>query len=163
MRLDPTRLDWRVIDDAVMGGLSRGRVACDAGRIVFSGTLSTDNNGGFSSVRCALPRPLSRFEAVRLSVKGDGRRYQLRLRESDAPDAPAWRAFFDTHGNDQEVVLGVGDFEAVIRGRRVELLPGLQSRALRFAGLMLTAGEEGPFTLELASLELLSWPPGDGF
>lgn len=162
MRLDPTVLDWRVIDDAVMGGHSRGRVSGNAGRIVFSGTLSTDNNGGFSSIRCALPRPLSRFDAVRLRLKGDGRRYQLRLRESDAPDAPAWRALFDTHGDDQEVVLGAGDFQAVIRGRQVEVLPGLRSRALRFVGLMLTAGVEGPFTLELASLELLSTPPGDG-
>ena len=161
MRLDPTLLDWRVIDDAVMGGLSRGRVAVNARRIVFSGTLSTENNGGFSSVRCALPRPLRHFDAARLRLQGDGRRYQFRLRESDAPDAPAWRAFFDTCGSPQDVVLNTGDFEAVIRGRRVEVLPALQWRALRFVGLMLTAGDEGPFKLELESLELRSGPNGD--
>ena len=163
MRLDPTRLDWRVIDDAVMGGLSRGRVARAGTSIVFSGTLSTDNNGGFSSIRCALPRPQRRFDTARLRLKGDGRRYQLRLRESDAPDAPAWRAFFDTDGTDQQIVVDARDFQAVIRGRQVEVLPGLQSRAFRFVGLMLTAGDEGPFRLELASLELLSSPCGEAF
>jgi len=161
VRLDPTLLDWRVIDDVVMGGRSCGRVVGGARNIVFSGNLSTDNNGGFSSIRCALPRPLRRFDTVRLRLKGDGRRYQLRMRDSDAPDAPAWRAFFETHGNVQDIVLGAGDFEAVNRGRRVEVLPGLRSRALRFVGLMLTAGDEGPFMLELESLELLSAPYGD--
>lgn len=161
MQLEATSLDWQVIDDVVMGGQSCGQVDYGAGSIVFSGALSTANNGGFSSIRGALPHPLRDLDSVRLRVKGDGRRYQFRLRESERPESPAWRAFFDTSGSDQSVVLRAEDFEAVIRGRRVEVLPGLQARVLRFAGLMLTAGEAGRFALELRTLELLSPRFGD--
>ena len=43
---------WSVIDDGVMGGRSRGRLQIennDTG--LFSGKISLENNGGFSSIR----------------------------------------------------------------------------------------------------------------
>lgn len=149
------RLDWRVIDDGVMGGRSRGRVSVSAGGLRFSGQLSTENNGGFSSVRGCLPHPRPGLLVARLYLRGDGRRYQFRLRETDEPDAPAWRAFFATTGEPQRVELPGAGFEAVIRGRRLEVLPGLRERTIRYVGLMLTSADEGPFRLDLERLELL--------
>ncbi len=44
--------NWNVVDDGVMGGLSAGRFRVnDAGNGEFSGTVSLENNGGFSSLR----------------------------------------------------------------------------------------------------------------
>jgi monofunctional biosynthetic peptidoglycan transglycosylase len=146
---------WRVIDDGVMGGISRGRVELTEPGLCFSGTLSTANNGGFSSLRCELPDPRAGFVGLSLGVIGDGRRYQFRLRDSEDANTPAWRAFFDTDGSAQTIALGLNDFEAVVRGRRVEVLPALADRRIRFAGLMLTSKEEGPFRIELESLELM--------
>ena len=43
---------WYVVDDGVMGGRSRGKLQIennDTG--LFSGTISLDNYGGFSSIR----------------------------------------------------------------------------------------------------------------
>lgn len=43
---------WRVIDDRVMGGVSRSTLRHDpAGHAVFAGAVSLDRNGGFASVR----------------------------------------------------------------------------------------------------------------
>ena len=43
---------WNVVNDGVMGGRSVGKVRLtDDGVMNFSGTLSLDNNGGFSSIR----------------------------------------------------------------------------------------------------------------
>ena len=45
-------LSWRVVDDGVMGGLSKGNFGVSSGGILtFRGTLSLENNGGFSSIR----------------------------------------------------------------------------------------------------------------
>ncbi|MEM1443591.1 MAG: CIA30 family protein, partial [Verrucomicrobiota bacterium] len=41
--------DWSIVNDGVMGGLSKGKVEISKeGIMTFSGTLSLENNGGFS-------------------------------------------------------------------------------------------------------------------
>ena len=44
--------DWYVVDDGVMGWLSRGQLTMnDSGNCLFKGYVTTENNGGFSSIR----------------------------------------------------------------------------------------------------------------
>jgi hypothetical protein len=43
--------DWRVIVDGVMGGLSTGKATFTKNSVVFTGSISLENNGGFSSYR----------------------------------------------------------------------------------------------------------------
>ena len=44
--------NWMIVDDRVMGGLSRGNMKLnDEDHAVFSGYVTTESNGGFSSVR----------------------------------------------------------------------------------------------------------------
>ena len=162
MRLDPGQLRWQVINDGVMGGLTRGSARCDGQGVHFSGVLSTANNGGFASIRSQLARPVRGLREVRLSVTGDGCRYQLRLRDSEDSSAAAWRAYFETSGKLQSLTLEIPDFEPVVRGRRVEILPGLAERPLRFLGFMLARGEDGPFSLTVHAIELVGGDrPGD--
>jgi len=43
---------WRVVDDRVMGGRSQGNFEVNSeGLGVFEGYVTTENNGGFSSLR----------------------------------------------------------------------------------------------------------------
>ena len=43
---------WNVVDDGVMGGLSQGAlILSETGNALFTGTIRTENNGGFSSIR----------------------------------------------------------------------------------------------------------------
>jgi monofunctional biosynthetic peptidoglycan transglycosylase len=156
MRLDPGLLRWQVVNDGVMGGLTRSLARCDEQGVHFSGLLSTANNGGFASIRSQLARPVGGLRAVRLSVTGDGCRYQLRLRDSEDPSAAAWRAFFETNGVLQSLTLETPEFEPVVRGRRVEILPGLAERPLRYLGFMLARREDGPFSLAVHAIELVS-------
>lgn len=44
---------WRMVNDNVMGGRSKGSVTFKGGVLVFSGSINT-NGGGFSSVRMYL-------------------------------------------------------------------------------------------------------------
>jgi len=78
---DGEELDWRIVDDRVMGGRSRGKMAINAdGILSFSGNLSLENNGGFSSVRSGnVTLDLSDAEGLIVRVKGDGRTYEAHL------------------------------------------------------------------------------------
>jgi len=72
---------WQVVDDGVMGGLSEGKLQIsDDGILTFEGTLSLENNGGFSSLRTdSLKQDLNGAQGLVARVKGDGRTYQFRL------------------------------------------------------------------------------------
>jgi monofunctional biosynthetic peptidoglycan transglycosylase len=155
MQLDPEQIDWQIINDGVMGGRSRSSFTLDREGLHFRGTLSTAFGGGFASIRGRLPRPLGSFPGFRLDLKGDGRRYQLRLRESPDSNDIAWRAFFDTSGSWETISLSIGDFEPVIRGRRIVALPGLSDRTVRYIGFMLTGDKEGRFDLSIRSMATL--------
>lgn len=68
------------LDDLVMGGVSQSSVAGKNGQLVFSGSISTSNSGGFASARTSnFPEPLdiSECRGFRLRVKGDGQRYKV--------------------------------------------------------------------------------------
>ena len=72
---------WPHINDGVMGGVSSGAMSAADGYATFRGTVSFDNNGGFSSVRSpAVVRDLSPFDGLVLRVRGDGKRYGFRLK-----------------------------------------------------------------------------------
>ncbi|MBP84302.1 MAG: hypothetical protein CMO61_10710, partial [Verrucomicrobiales bacterium] len=78
---DANAVEWQIVDDGVMGGLSKGNLALsESGILTFSGTLSLKNNGGFSSIRsAAIDRNLSNDLGILLKVRGDGRTYTMRL------------------------------------------------------------------------------------
>ncbi|MGB3790868.1 MAG: CIA30 family protein [Phormidesmis sp.] len=95
---------WGELDDVVMGGVSQGRLylanpnQADQ-QAVFAGVVSTDNSGGFSSVRTQNFEPPFNFSGwlgMRLEVKGDGQRYKFILRNSASWDSPAYVYGFDT-------------------------------------------------------------------
>jgi len=153
MPLDLAALPWRITNDGVMGGLSRSAVRSDDGRLVFEGELSRENDGGFASVLGALDDTLAPFRGVRLTVRGDGRRYQLRLREEDGSRGIAWRAFFEAGPEPRRITLRPEDFEPVFRGRPVPGAPPLADCRIRHLGFMLAGGEPGRFSLEVADLE----------
>jgi hypothetical protein len=67
-----------------MGGKSCGGMLRTDEGFRFEGDLSLANNGGFSSVRRALQAATVGAERVYLDIKGDKRRYQLRLRQTTA-------------------------------------------------------------------------------
>ena len=76
---------WRFITDGVMGGVSAGRVDFiregDQAYARMTGTVSTENNGGFIQMRMALPDGAPEgATGVRLVVRGNGQRYFAHLR-----------------------------------------------------------------------------------
>ena len=161
MPLDLTAIPWRITNDGVMGGLSRSAVHTADGTLVFEGELSRENNGGFASVLGELDAPLHPFRGVRLTVAGDGRRYQVRLRSDDDARGIAWRAEFEAGPEPRRITLTPRDFEPVFRGRPVADAPALSEVTIRQFGFMLAGGEAGRFRLAVENVEFGAATDGD--
>ncbi|MBS9402254.1 CIA30 family protein [Halomonas sp. TRM85114] len=148
---------WRAINDDVMGGVSRGNMRGEGGVGVFSGELSLEHGGGFASVR----RDPEDFQlgadsGLMLYVRGDGRRYQLRLYNNQLFDGAAYRALFQPPADEwQHISLPWHEFEAVFRGRRLEDAPPLDPETIQKVGLLIADRQPGPFRLEVAWLGTL--------
>lgn len=144
--------DWFVVNDGVMGGRSSSLLKGDEdGVAVFEGYLSLENNGGFASVRTAVPeRALAGASSVLLRVRGDGKRYQLRLRPRGRSDGVAFAASFETTaGRWTTVELPLDSFEPTFRGYRPRGVGPLDPGDVGQLGIMLTDKQEGPFRLEI--------------
>ena len=90
---------WGAVDDVVMGGVSQSSIRVAENRAVFSGFVSTDNNGGFASVRTRnfdSPLDLSDYEGIELRVQGDGKRYKFITRCEGRWDGIGYCYSFDT-------------------------------------------------------------------
>jgi monofunctional biosynthetic peptidoglycan transglycosylase len=150
-RFDQNALPWRSINDGVMGGLSSGRMWLEDDVAVFGGTLSLENNGGFSSIR-SIPAEhgLAGKDGLVLRVRGDGRTYGLRLRTNDRFDGPSYQASLPTRdGEWTEVRIPFDTFQAVYRGRKVPRYPVLSPEKIRTFGLIIADKQPGDFRLEL--------------
>lgn len=146
-------LDWRIVNDGVMGGLSQGKVEIsDGGIMTFSGNLSLDNNGGFSLVRSGkVDLNLSNDLGLLLKVRGDGRTYEVRL-ESDARDRGRVVSFsgkIETKaGQWHQVKVPFAELRGGWRGRD---LPDavFKPSVIGQVGIILADKKEGPFKLEV--------------
>ena len=90
---------WGAVDDVVMGGVSQSGIRLLDDKAIFSGVVSTENNGGFASVRTRNIEPpldLSDYEGIELKVIGDGKRYKFILRSEDKWDGVGYSHSFDT-------------------------------------------------------------------
>jgi hypothetical protein len=145
--------DWRVINDGVMGGVSQSQVDLTPEGLVFSGEVSLANNGGFASMRSAARElRLERFAGLRLHLRGDGHRYQLRLRRSEQSGEVAYVAAFATTGEEEWIELPFGLFQPRFRGREVADAPPLDQSQIHHLSFLIADQQAGPFRLELKEI-----------
>lgn len=146
-------LPWRCIDDVVMGGISRSSVRFSGeGTGIFAGVVSLARGGGFASARAEIgPLDLSAHAGLGIRVRGDGKRYRLRIHTDSGMDAVAYQAGFDTLADAwREVFLPFAVFEPTFRGRRPTGARPLEPRHVRQLGIMIADRQPGPFRLEVA-------------
>lgn len=150
---------WSVVTDDVMGGLSVGAIAIEPGGVaLFSGAVSLENNGGFSSVRFVGPLPeLNRYRGLRISVQGDGKKYQLRTKAESAPEGYGYKCdFATTAGEWLEVELPFSEFAASNHGRPDPEAGALDPSEIHQLSILIAGGQAGEFALRVRSLAAYS-------
>ena len=144
---------WLSVNDNVMGGVSEGSFRIgDDNTLVFSGSLSLENRGGFTSIRT---RPtdlnLGGYDRIGVRLKGDGRIYYLNLMTSSRSTASSYRAPMKTKkGTWQEVRINLKDFVYTSFGRIVAGAVPLKANDIRSVGITLADKKAGPFRLEVS-------------
>ena len=148
----PQEARWIAVNDGVMGGRSSGGPRVADGQLEFAGELSLANNGGFASVRSVgRDFDLSDASQVVLRVRGDGRRYQLRL----ATDvryrgiSVSYGAEFETTAGEwTEVRVPLASLTPTVRGSNLQG-PPIDPSQIREIGLLIGDKREGAFALSV--------------
>jgi hypothetical protein len=151
MQVDP----WRSVNDGVMGGRSSGGMLQSDDGLKFTGRLSLENNGGFASVRRLVEQDFSSATRVRFEVRGDGRDYQFRIRQSSGFDGVAWSAGFSTNDEWMSVEISLDEFIPVFRGRTVSQAGPVVPSEIQQIGFLLADKNPGRFELEIRRIEFL--------
>ncbi|MBM3683189.1 MAG: CIA30 family protein [Actinobacteria bacterium] len=150
---DPSSIaGWSTVDDRVMGGVSLSTVDWQDGRLRFRGTVSLENNGGFSSVRgpaADLSAGAAGATAFIVDAEGDGTTYLLQVVDRDGG---RWvQRFRTTAGTLVGHELPVAGFEPVTSrlNRRVADAPLDPARVVQFT-VYVVDEQTGPFEIRIA-------------
>jgi NADH dehydrogenase [ubiquinone] 1 alpha subcomplex assembly factor 1 len=147
-------IGWYTVNDDVMGGVSQSNIAINEnGNAVFKGFVSLENNGGFCSVRYNNKEiNAAGFEKVSFRIKGDGNRYQFRIKAGRG-DSYSYTSWFNTSGNWETKEILLKDMYPVFRGRKLDM-PNFSHNKISEIGFLIGNKKEERFQLEIDKIEL---------
>ena len=113
---------WITVDDVVMGGRSNSYFKINRNRHgEFYGTVSLENNGGFSSLRHRFTSiEVAEYAEVVLKVKGDGKKYQFRIKD-ESSNYHSFITSFQTNGEWQTLKIQLSEMYPAFRGRNLSI------------------------------------------
>ena len=148
--------NWRIVDDVVMGGRSNGEFGIsEEGHGLFSGDVSMENNGGFSSVRYRMAgMQVDENSVIHILLKGDGKTYQFRIKHNRRFEY-SYIHEFETTGEWQEIHIPVGDMYPVYRGRRLNR-PDFSHNSIEEVAFLIGNDRPQTFRLLIDKIEIIS-------
>ena len=146
--------NWYIVDDVVMGGRSEGNFyLSEQGHGVFSGEVSLENNGGFSSVRYRFnDKNVEGFKKIILTLKGDSKRYQFRVK-SKANERHSYITYFETTGEWETIEIYLKDLWPSWRGMQLDMA-NYPAENLAEIAFLIANNKPESFSLEINKIEL---------
>lgn len=145
--------NWVILDDVVMGGKSYGNFYLNEnGHGEFYGDVSLENNGGFSSVRYRFNKEnTTAFSKFVIRVKGDGKAYQFRVKNS-RNEYHSYIYTFQTTKDWQTIEIPFAEMYPAFRGRKlnIENYPGEEMQEIAF---LIGNKKNESFKLEIDKIE----------
>lgn len=151
-----TGADWQVIVDGVMGGLSTGNKEITDNSMVFSGSISLANNGGFSSLRSPFGQyNLSNYSTIEVRYRATEGKYTFMLETDKRFYIPYFALFLP--GTDNKWTSVKVDMEDLLQVRLGDPTGATMSKrdmmeVIRI-GWMKLDKKEGPFRIEIDYIE----------
>ena len=146
--------NWKIVDDVVMGGRSSGKFYLSKeGNGLFEGSVSLDNNGGFSSLRYQFDKiSTKQYSTIILKVKGDGKAYQFRIKTKSS-DYYSYIAYFNSPKKWETVELSLADMYPAFRGRKLNI-SNFQGDSIEEIAFLIGNKKAENFKLEIDSIIL---------
>lgn len=138
-----------------MGGLSESTAVIQNGVLHFSGDVSLENNGGFAMIRSEIEPVVTKdFNSFKLRVKGDGKRYQFRVKES-AGQRHSYIHHFETTTDWQTVLIPFEVLKPWFRGNQLNM-DDFQGSNLNSLAFLIANRKAERFRLEVESIWLVA-------
>ena len=153
--IDQDGRDWVIVNDGVMGGLSRGQAVLTDSSLLYTGNISLRNNGGFSSLRSPFGQwDLSAFEEVSITYRSKGQPFAFLLERSGIWYEPKYRAYFASKDDEwQTFTLPLLSFEETRVGRKTgRSISSSQLSSIVRMGFINTGKYESDFELEIRDI-----------
>jgi monofunctional biosynthetic peptidoglycan transglycosylase len=151
-----TTHEWQAVDDRIMGGCSQSSpVLIEKTGLRFTGTVSCENNGGFASIRSKSGNwNLSRFDGLKIRLRGDGKTYKLSLRTDIFFDGISYQVSFPTEVKIwQEISFPFSAFTPTHHGIHLTSAAPMNTANIKSFGLFIADHQEGFFQLDVAWIQ----------
>lgn len=145
---------WQIIDDGVMGGRSNGSFNINNdGYGEFSGKVSLENNGGFSSVHYNFNTiDCKAYSKFIIHLKADGKNYQFRVKDR-RNQKYAFIYEFETSGEWQTIEIPFSKMYASYRGYRMDI-PNFQGHQMEEIAFLVGNKKSEDFKLIIDTIYL---------
>jgi hypothetical protein len=146
--------NWQILDDVVMGGRSNGNFKINEnGHGEFSGDISLENNGGFSSLRYYFNTVKSKdYSKFVIKLKGDNKAYQFRVKDKQT-NRYSYIYKFSTTNNWETIEIPFSEMYASFRGYRLDL-PNYNGIQMEEIAILIGNKKEEQFKLLIDSITL---------
>lgn len=142
---------WRIINDGVMGGLSTGSVSYSDSYFTYKGTISLENNGGFSSYRAPYKtQDLSSFSEIEIRYRLTGKDMAFSLDLERPFYKPNYKINIPKSDKWRSITYNLLDFEEYIIGRKTgnTITKSQLEKTIRM-GFITNSKEAGDFTFQV--------------
>lgn len=150
--------DWMIVNDGVMGGLSKSKVTFTKNSLMFRGTLSLKNNGGFASIRSSNAKyDLSKYSAVKIKFRSTGRDFAIRFTDSNLYFRPSYKHNFSSSSGNWEIAeLKMSNFKEYTMGQVSNTTVNTDKfKNIIRMGIILSDKQDGPFEIEIDYIEFI--------
>ena len=146
--------DWKIVNDAVMGGKSTSQVTTEHSRLLlFEGHVSLENNGGFAMCQYHFnKKTIEGYSKFILNIKGDGKTYQFRVKR-DSNDRHSYIYPFKTNGSSQTVEIPFSDMQPAFHGKKL-VIDNFSSTKMEMIAFLIGNKKAEDFQLEIKSIQL---------
>ncbi|NRD22794.1 CIA30 family protein [Winogradskyella litoriviva] len=146
--------NWKIVDDVVMGGRSNGEFKLsNEGYGEFSGKISLENNGGFSSVRYAFETlNSSGYSKFIIRIKGDGKMFQFRVK-ANSNSRHSYIYKFNTTRDWQTIEIPFKEMSPSFRGYALDI-PNYNGEQMENITFLIGNKKEESFMLLIDSIIL---------
>ena len=149
-----SQLNWSIINDTVMGGKSQASVLVNDNSVFVQGTLSLENNGGFSSYRSPIGNyDLSKYSYMDIRLNTHGRTFGIMLETSRIFYKPHYKTNINTGSDWNTITIPLNDFLEYRLGNPTgSKISVKELQNIIRIGCILLDKQEGPFQLEIDAI-----------
>lgn len=147
---------WHIVNDGVMGGLSSSKAIVENNKIIFSGKVSLENNGGFASLRSPVKDyNFEQVSGIEIKIKGDGKRYSISMKETIYFTGLFYTYTFETKKDEWITVkISFDMFKSYYFGKEVNSGEKIPLNNIKEISLLIGDKQQGRFKAEIEYLGL---------